>query len=197
MNVHLYHLFLAAVLLLVGCEAAELPDEEPSTPPVQGTTATLVADVAPKAEPEKKAEPPARAESAATSATADANDSSESDSSTSEPAGGEASPAPDTVSSREKAAAGAGKKGQGYGGGPISEPARQYFRIRERAVFDIQIPQALKMFNAINGKGPADHEEFMKKIVGENNISLPELPAGKKYVFDTEKGELMIERIQE
>ena len=107
------------------------------------------------------------------------------------------SPPSDTVSSREKAAAGAGKKGRGYGGGPISEPARQYFRIRERSVFQIQIPHALKMFKAVNGKGPADHEEFMEKIVRENSISLPELPAGKKYVFDAEKGELMIERTEE
>ena len=64
-------------------------------------------------------------------------------------------------------------------------------------MFDIQIPHALKMFKAINEKGPADHDEFMDKIIRENSISLPELPAGKEYVFDADKGELMIQRTSE
>ena len=93
----------------------------------------------------------------------------------------------------EKADVGAGKKGRGYGGDPITEPAKQYFAIRERAVFQIQIPQALNMYKALNGKLPKDHEEFMSKVIKENNISLPELPEGKKYLFDADKGELMIQ----
>ena len=186
MNVRLFQLFLAAAILLVGCEAMDLPEEEPYTIPAQTATAMADTDTMPKADPET------------TAATVAATDSSRSESSSSEPDNAQdASPPPNTVSSREKAAAGAGKKGRGYGGGPISEPARQYFQIRERSVFQIQIPHALKIFKAINGKGPADHDEFMEKIVRENSISLPVLPAGKKYVFDAEKGELMIERTQE
>lgn len=102
-------------------------------------------------------------------------------------------PAGDAAPSREKAEVGVGKKGRGYGGGLVSEPAKQYFAIRERTVFQIQIPQALKLYKAMNGKLPKDHKEFMSKIVKENNISLPELPDGKSYVFDADKGELMIE----
>lgn len=93
----------------------------------------------------------------------------------------------------EKADVGAGEKGRGYGGDPITEPAKQYFAIRERTVFQIQIPQALNMYKALNGKLPKDHEEFMSKVVKENNISLPELPEGKTYLYDAEQGELMIQ----
>lgn len=190
MNVRFCHLFLAAAVLFVGCEAMELPEEEPTTVPAPIPDATAASDTAPPTEPETTAAPATDTTTAETTETPPAAPpSAESVEDT--------SPAPGAVSSREKAAAGAGKKGRGYGGGPISEPARQYFRIRERAVFDIQIPHALRMYQAVNGKGPADHDEFMEKIVRENSISLPELPAGKKYVFDPDKGELMIESTQE
>jgi hypothetical protein len=191
MNARPFQLLLATTLLLVGCEAVELPEEDPSTTPAQMTTATADTDTVPKAEPQKKAEPKTTpADVATTDSPQTESPSTESDSAE------DTSPAAETVSSRQKAAAGAGKKGQGYGGGPISEPARLYFSIRERSVFQIQIPQALNLYKATNGKGPADHDEFMAKIIGENGISLPELPAGKQYVFDPEQGELMIERTE-
>ncbi len=192
MNVRVFQLSLAAVLLLVGCEAADLPEEEPSTAPAE--TATAATDTASKVEPKTKAEPKTRTESKTTPAAVTTTVSSQSESPAAAPESAkDESLAAETAASRETAAAGAGKKGQGYGGGPVSEPARLYFRIRERAVFDIQIPQALKLYTAMNGKGPANHDEFMAKIIRENSISLPELPAGKKYVFDPEKSELMIE----
>jgi hypothetical protein len=197
-NARLFQLLLPAAVLLVGCEGMELPDEQPPTMPAQTPIATTDADTAPKAEPEGKSDSESKISPEPKAVTVAATDGAQSKNSSSEPDSAEdASRAPDTVSSREKAAAGAGKKGRGYGGGLISEPARQYFRIRERAVFDIQIPHALKMFKAINEKGPADHDEFMDKIIRENSISLPELPAGKEYVFDADKGELMIQRTSE
>ena len=42
--------------------------------------------------------------------------------------------------STEKAMRGVGAKGSKYGGGIITEPVRQYFCLREAAVFEIQIP---------------------------------------------------------
>ena len=41
---------------------------------------------------------------------------------------------------RQKAEAGVGKKGQGYGGGIITEPVHQYFIGKDRITFEIQIP---------------------------------------------------------
>ena len=49
------------------------------------------------------------------------------------------------------------------------------------------------MYKAINDKPPKTHDEFMEKIIKENEIALPELPYGKTYLFDSEKGELMIQ----
>lgn len=93
-----------------------------------------------------------------------------------------------------KAQAGVGKKGRSYGGGLISEPARQYFGIRQRLVFQIQIPQALKTFKALQGKGPASHDEFMEKVIQQNGISLPELPQGESYEYDVQQEQLMVRR---
>ena len=39
-------------------------------------------------------------------------------------------------------------------------------------------------------------KEFMEKVIQANQIQLPELAAGSKYVWDPEKGELMVERPQ-
>ena len=38
------------------------------------------------------------------------------------------------------------------------------------------------------------HEEFMEKIVQANNIRLPELPEGHRYLYDPTTNELMVER---
>ena len=99
---------------------------------------------------------------------------------------------------RVKAAAGVGKRGQGYGGGIITEPIRQRFLMADRIVFTAQIPSAMNMYKAMDpqGKGPTSHEEFMEKIIKKNRIRLPDLPEGERYRFDAEKQELMVERPQ-
>jgi len=103
---------------------------------------------------------------------------------------------PDSSQEQVVADVGVGKKGRGYGGGMISEPAKQYFSIRERVVFQIQIPQAMKHFKAIDpdGNGPVSHKDFMEKIVNEANVELPELPRGEEYWYDAETEELMVLR---
>jgi hypothetical protein len=105
-------------------------------------------------------------------------------------------PAAEPEVRRDVARVGVGRKGRGYGGGLISEPARQYFGIRERLVFDAQIPQALNTYKALDpaGNGPKTHEEFMSKVVGQSGIQLPELPDGQRYVYDAESETLMVER---
>lgn len=101
---------------------------------------------------------------------------------------------PEMVS--EVATVGSGRKGQGYGGGMYTEPARAYFRTQERIAFDIQIPDAIKTFKALDpdGKGPKTHEEFMERIIKENSIALPDLPEGHRFRYDPETEELLIDR---
>ncbi len=91
---------------------------------------------------------------------------------------------------------GVGKQGQiiGDGGGLLTTPAAVLFKTKQRVVFEIQIPQAMQLYQAERGHYPLTHDEFMDKIVHFNRIALPELPAGQEYIYDPEKNELMVRR---
>jgi hypothetical protein len=54
------------------------------------------------------------------------------------------------------------------------------------------IAQALNYFNASEGRYPNSYDEFMTRIIKENNIRLPVLPGGKTYQYDVEKHELVV-----
>jgi len=100
---------------------------------------------------------------------------------------------------RVKADVGVGKKGRSLDDydegtqGMIAGPAKAYFGFREKAVFQIQIPQAMQFFKGAEGRAPKSHEEFMSKIIEANNIKLPGLSRGK-YIYDPEQEELMVQR---
>jgi hypothetical protein len=127
---------------------------------------------------------------------------------TSGPVGGASAPAPapappappaapPTPATEEvKAEAGVGVKGQSLQehSGIMVEPAKAYFRVEQKMVFNVQIPQAMQLFQATEGRKPNSEQEFMTKIITEQQINLPKLPAGHKYVYNVEKGELMVER---
>lgn len=91
-----------------------------------------------------------------------------------------------------EAQAGVGKKGQGYGGGIYTEPLKARWTTEQKLIFDVQIPKAMSLYQATHDQFPASHEEFMKEIIEENSIELPELPAGQEYVYMPEKGKLMV-----
>lgn len=97
----------------------------------------------------------------------------------------------------QKAVTGVGKQGQSLKDNEgiakvISGPAAALINFKQKAVFEIQIPQALNLFQGLEGRLPKSHQEFMEKIVTANRIQLPELPAGAVYRFNTEKGELWV-----
>jgi len=99
---------------------------------------------------------------------------------------------PKTVQTEAKV--GVGAKGHYNAVGPVVTPASVYFRARERIAFEIQIPQAMNLFKATEGRFPNTHEEFMQRIVVENQISLPELPPDHRYIYDPKTGQLMVEK---
>jgi hypothetical protein len=101
--------------------------------------------------------------------------------------------APTTGVDRQKAEAGVGKKGRGYGGGIITEPVHQYFVGKDRITFEIEIPQNMKLFQAEHNRFPKDFAEFKRAILDPSQITLPELPAGDHYVYDPKEHELMVE----
>ena len=107
-------------------------------------------------------------------------------------------PAAQTPTESVKAQVGVGIKGRSLDGETgigkmISAPAATLFNVKEKVVFEIQLPQALNLFRASEGRLPKSHEEFMEKIVKANQIKLPELPVGMVYRFNTELGELWVD----
>ncbi len=96
-----------------------------------------------------------------------------------------------------KAEAGVGKQGQSLKnesgvGRIIAQPAITLFAVKQRVVFEIQIPQAMQFYQAEKGNMPKTHDEFMTRIIKANNINLPELPDGQVYKYDPEKAELWV-----
>ena len=93
---------------------------------------------------------------------------------------------------------GKGQYGQKGGEDPrdiITVPVGEYWRTKERTVFDIQIPHAMNLYKAMNDdKMPASHDEFMKNIIETNHIKLPDLPEGHKYIYNPETAKLEVER---
>jgi hypothetical protein len=83
-----------------------------------------------------------------------------------------------------KAEGGVGKRGQGYGGGIITEPIRQRFVLEDRIKF-MNMQNTLKFYRAEhNDRNPPTIQEFVEKIVTESGLTLPELPPGHFYVYD-------------
>ena len=74
----------------------------------------------------------------------------------------------------------------------ITVPISTYFHAQEMAVFNIQIPSAMNLFQASEGRFPNTEEEFYQKIIQANQIQLPQLPEGDSYFYDVPSHALMI-----
>ena len=75
----------------------------------------------------------------------------------------------------------------------MAGPVKAYFNTREKIVFDIALPHSANLFNALHGRNPKSHEEYMKEIVESNQIKLPELPQGMVYRYRPDVNELWVE----
>ena len=74
----------------------------------------------------------------------------------------------------------------------VTVPVSTYFKAQEMAVFRMQIPSAMNLFQASEGRYPNSEEEFMTKIIKANQIVLPQLPEGDVYFYDVQARELKI-----
>ena len=97
----------------------------------------------------------------------------------------------------QKASAGVAKKGQSLRDKQgvakiIAGPMAAMANVEQMVTFDIQVKKAIDLYQALEGKLPKDHEEFMEKIIRANRIQLPELPPGAVYHFNTEEGQLWV-----
>ena len=83
-----------------------------------------------------------------------------------------------------QAEGGVGKRGQGYGGGIITEPIRQRFVLQDRITF-LNMQNTLKAYRAENNnQNPPTIQEYIDKIVTPSGVTLPELSPGQFYVYD-------------
>jgi len=54
------------------------------------------------------------------------------------------------------------------------------------------IKHAIDLYQAENGRYPASYDEFMTKIIKENNIVLPVLPSYQEYFYDEKEHKLQV-----
>ena len=173
MKCELLGIIIVLALMLSGCEEDTPPPQNPQPP------APTVQQLPPPAPPAAAQTPPQQRMAAPGTPIVE---------------GSAVQPAPGTV--MQKAERGMGKKGQGYGGGIITQPISTYFQTRDRIAFSVQIPKQMQMFKAINNRNPKDLDEYMNQIIKPAGIQLPELPQGHRYVYDPKSGELLVERPQ-
>jgi hypothetical protein len=76
---------------------------------------------------------------------------------------------------------------------PVTAPLAAYSPMMEK-ISIIEIDHAVALFNATEGRFPANYDEFMEKIIKANNIKLPVLPYGGKYVYDEKEHSLKVVR---
>lgn len=86
--------------------------------------------------------------------------------------------------------------GQRKGTGVMTRPVFDALNAADRLILK-NVDYAVEIYKAAgNGEGPATHEEFMEKIIKANNIQLPKLPEGQRYLYDPENEQLMVEIAQ-
>lgn len=173
MKIELLGLIMVLAVVLSGCEEAAPPaqNQQPAAQPTQQQPAAQPVQQQPA-----PVQPPQQTTAAGTPIIQGSADQA----------------APGMV--RQKAQRGMGKKGQGYGGGIITQPISTYFQTRDRIAFQVQIPHQMKMFKAMNGRNPKDLDEYTNKILKPTGVTLPELNEGHRYVYDPKTGELLVER---
>ena len=74
---------------------------------------------------------------------------------------------------------------------PFTAPTSAYGPMLEQ-ISKSHIESAVNLFQASEGRYPKDMDEFMEKIINENNIKLPVLPGGKKYQYDVDNHKLVV-----
>lgn len=76
---------------------------------------------------------------------------------------------------------------------PITGALEAYQPLKQK-IAGMGIDYALRLFHATEGRYPKDHEEFMTRIIRENNMRLPVLPNGLEYQYDVENHKLVVIR---
>lgn len=76
---------------------------------------------------------------------------------------------------------------------PITGPLEAYGPLVQQ-VAALGIDHALGLFYATEGRYPDSYDEFMIRIIKENNMRLPVMPAGLEYQYDVGNHKLVVIR---
>ncbi len=100
---------------------------------------------------------------------------------------------------RVPAEVGVAKQGRVIGDkeGIMRTPAKALINTKQKVAYEFKVKHAVDLYEGEHGYKPKTHEIFMKEIIEFNEIELPELPEGHEYVWDPEKGQLMVDRPKE
>lgn len=74
---------------------------------------------------------------------------------------------------------------------PITGPLEAYEPLKQR-IAGLSLDHAVNLFHAIEGRYPRDYDEFMERVIKENNIRLPEPASGLHYEYDVENHKLLV-----
>lgn len=74
---------------------------------------------------------------------------------------------------------------------PVTGALEAYEPLKQQ-VSELAITNAVQVFHALEGRYPKDHDEFMAKVIKQNNIRLPQLSPGKRYEYDVANHQLMV-----
>ncbi len=176
-----HKLIIIALLLALAAGCSSSTSDNAGQPPVQPPASSQVE--VKKAEAPKP--PPAPPEEAFTTV--------EQKPAPKPKAKGPESPTPPPGMTMEKAQVGSGDKGRGYDQGIITTPVATYFAAKERIIFEITVPDALRAYKFEHDfKGPKTNEEFMKEVIQKYGIQLPTLPPRHSYIYDPKTEQLMV-----
>jgi len=75
---------------------------------------------------------------------------------------------------------------------PITGPLEAYGPLKRKVVTDIGIKHAIDLFHAVEGRYPKDFDEFMTKIIKQNQLKLPPAGAGMHYEYDVANHQLIV-----
>lgn len=74
---------------------------------------------------------------------------------------------------------------------PITGPLEAYEPLKQQ-ISELAITQAVQLFHATEGRYPKDHDEFMTRVIQQNQIRLPQLSPNKRYEYDVQNHCLMV-----
>ena len=102
---------------------------------------------------------------------------------------------PQPQEGRKTAEVGDGRKGhyEEFGRMSIfSHNIGAMYRMQERLTYNIEIPHAMNLYKATNGRAPQTHEEFWREIIQANKLKMPELKEGCRYEYNPQTEELEV-----